>query len=70
MKLKSILWYLGVAATAGLLILGIMWGNWLISVAAFGLALVLKATNKHIPLPKIYEKLGIKNETFEGKATK
>ncbi|MEL7609095.1 MAG: hypothetical protein AAGU74_06280 [Bacillota bacterium] len=67
MKFKVVLWYLGVAAAAGLLVFAAIYGSWLLSVGVFVLALILKATNKYIPLPKIYKKLGVENDIFEGK---
>lgn len=67
MKLKSVFWYLGVIAAVAALVMAVLYGNGILSVCAFVLALVLRATNQYIPLPKIYAKLGVKNEVFEGK---
>ena len=68
--LYTVLWYLGVAVAAGLLIVSIFARNWWLSVAVLILALVLKYTNKYIPLPKIYREMGIDNDVFEGKTTR
>ena len=68
--LRIVLWYLGVAVAAGLLIVGIFARNWWLSVAVLVLALVLKYTNKYIPLPKIYQAMGVDNDIFEGKTTR
>lgn len=68
MKQKHILWYLGIIIAAALLALGIFLRSWPPSLAGFAIALLLKATNKYIPLPKIYRDMGIDNEVFEGRA--
>lgn len=68
--LYTILWYLGVAAAAGLLILSVFTRSWWLSVTALALALVLKYTNRYIPLPKFYQSMGISNEVFEGKTNR
>ena len=65
--LIQILWYLGVAAAAAVLIAGVFLRSWPLSLAGFALAMTLKATNKYIPVHKFYEKMGVKNEMFEGK---
>lgn len=67
MKLKTALWYLGVALGTAALVLAVLWRSWALSAAVFVLAVILKYTNKHIPLPKLYEKMGVKNDIFEGK---
>ena len=67
MKFKSVLWYLGVVLTAAALILAAVWKSWPLSIAALVLALILRATNRYIPLPKVYERMGVKNDLFEGK---
>lgn len=67
MKLKILLWYLGVLVAAAVLIAGIFSNSWSMTLIGFILAMSLKVTNKYIPLPKIYEKMGVKNEVFEGK---
>lgn len=68
MKLKNILWYLGIVIASVLLAFGIFTKSWLLSLIGFAIALTLKATNKYIPLPKIYRDMGIDNEVFEGRA--
>lgn len=68
-KLIQVLWYLGVAAAVAVLLAGVFFRSWLLSITGFALALVLKGANRYIPLPRIYEKLGIKNELFEGKVS-
>ena len=70
MKIKIVLWYLGVALAACLLIISIFQRTWILGIAALILALVLKATNKYVPLPKIYAQLGVSNDVFEGKTGK
>ncbi|MDO4313242.1 MAG: hypothetical protein Q4C52_09160 [Eubacteriales bacterium] len=68
MKRKNILWYLGIVIASVLLAFGIFLRNWPLSLVGFAIALILKATNKYIPLPQIYRDMGIDNEVFEGRA--
>ena len=65
--LIQIAWYLGVLISGAALIMGVFQSSWVLSILGFALALLLRATNKYIPVPKIYAKMGIKNEIFEGK---
>ena len=64
----AVLWYLGVVAAAILLVVGFLAGNWLLSIAALALGILLKKTNKYVELPAVYQELGITNGIFEGKA--
>ena len=71
MKAKYTIWYLGIIIAAVMLGFGIFSKSWLLSLAGFAVALLLKTTNKYVPLPKIYREMGIDgidNEVFEGKA--
>ena len=67
MKLKHILWYLGVIAAVALLAVGIFTRSWLFSLTGCGLTMILKVTNHNVPLPRIYRDMGIDNEVFEGR---
>lgn len=62
------LWYLGVVMAVIILAVGFLAGNWLLSMTALALGILLKKTNKYIELPAIYQELGITNGIFEGKA--
>lgn len=68
MKLKLIMWYLGLIAAVALLVVGFFSKSWLFSLAGFAAALILRAANQYIPLPKIYQELGVDNRIFEGRA--
>ena len=68
MKAKYTIWYLGIIMAAVMLGFGIFSKSWLLSLAGFAVALLLKTTNKYVPLPKIYREMGIDNEVFGGKA--
>lgn len=68
MKLKYVLWYVGLIAAVILLVLGFLSKSWALSLAGFAAALFLRATNKYIPLPKIYRDMGVDNRVFEGRA--
>ena len=68
MKLKSIMWYLGLIAAVALLVVGFFSKSWLFSLAGFAAALILRTANQYIPLPKIYQELGVVNRIFEGRA--
>lgn len=68
MKLKYVLWYAGLIAAVILLVLGFLSKSWALSLAGFAAALFLRATNKYIPLPKIYRDMGVDNRVFEGRA--
>ncbi|MGI6709423.1 MAG: hypothetical protein ACOX33_10110 [Dethiobacteria bacterium] len=66
-KAQVILWYIGVVAAAVLLVAAFIWKIWVFTVFAFILGLLLKKTNRRIPLPAVYEELGVVNEIFEGR---
>ncbi len=68
MKLKYLLWYAGLIAAVIFLVFGFLLKSWALSLAGFVAALFLKATNKYIPLPKIYRDKGVDNRVFEGRA--
>lgn len=68
MKAKYTIWYLGIIIAAVMLGFGIFSKSWLLSLAGFAVALLLKTTNKYVSLPKIYREMGIDNEVFEVKA--
>lgn len=68
MKLRHILWYIGLIAAAALLVLGFFSKSWPVSLAGFAAALILRATNKYIPLPVVYRELGVENRVFEGRS--
>ena len=53
MKLRHMLWYIGLIAAVALLILGFFSKSWPVSLAGFAAALILRATNKYIPRLKI-----------------
>lgn len=64
MKAKYTIWYLGIIIAAVMLGFGIFSKSWLLSLAGFAVALLLKTTNKYVPLPKIYREMGIDNEVL------
>ncbi len=66
--LLRILWYLGVLLVTVVLVLSFLIKSWPLTIFAVVLTVVLKVTNKHIPLPKVYQELGVRNEFFEGKS--
>lgn len=68
MKLRYAAWYIGLIAAVALLAAGFLAKSWLLSLAGFAGALILRAANQYIPLPKIYRELGIDNRIFEGRA--
>ncbi len=70
MKLRHMLWYIGLIAASVLLAVGFLSKSWPLSLAGFAAALILRATNKYIPLPKLYQDLGVDNRVFEGRAKK
>ena len=70
MKLRYAAWYIGLTAAVGLLAAGFLAESWPFSLAGFAAALILRATNKYIPLPKLYQDLGVDNRVFEGRAKK
>lgn len=70
MTAKYVLWYLLLVAAMVMLTLAFLQNNLFLTVAAMGLALALKATNKYIPLPKVYRDKGVRNELFEGRRVK
>lgn len=62
------LWYVGVAAAAVMLVAAFMMKSWPLTAGALVLGLVLQKTNSRVALASVYEKLGITNDMFEGKA--
>ena len=68
MKLRHMLWYIGLIAASVLLAVGFLSKSWLFSLAGFAAALILRTANQYIPLPKIYQELGVDNRIFEGRA--
>ena len=64
----AILWYLGVLLAAVALVLAYLTKSWPLTVFVVVLAVVLKRTNRRVPLPKVYRDMGVRNEYFEGKS--
>ncbi len=70
MRGKAFLWFFTLVTATGILVAAFFSGNVVLTLAAFALALVLKRTNKHIALPRLYQEKGIRNVMFEGRARK
>lgn len=67
MKVKIILWYIFLVVAVALLVTAFIRGSALLTAASCALAFALRRTNKHIPLPEIYRKAGVRNDAFEGR---
>lgn len=65
-RLKIVLWYLGVACAALLLLFSFLTHNVLLTLLSVAITVVLKTTNRYVPIPKVYTQYGIKSEMFDG----
>lgn len=66
-KIIKVLWYIGVAAAATMVVTAFCIKNWPLSIASLVLGVMLQKTNKFISLARVYEELGVINSVFEGK---
>ncbi|MEA4933289.1 MAG: hypothetical protein VB071_06870 [Lawsonibacter sp.] len=65
-RLRIVLWYLGVACAALLLFFSFLTHNVLLTLLSVALTVVLKTTNRYVPIPKVYAQYGIKSEMLDG----
>jgi hypothetical protein len=63
---KIISWYLGVTVATVLLVSAVLMHNVVLSLVAVAGTIILKRTNKYIPIPKAYAQMGITNDLFQG----
>jgi len=66
--LKYVLWYMGIVAAIALLAASYLTHNALLTLTAVVLTVVLRQTNRFVPIPKTFARMGITNDLFQGEA--
>ncbi len=64
--LKQVVWHLGVVLAVAALVLAVLARNWALTLVAVALAWGLKRTSRYIPLPRIYQEMGLTEEYLMG----